>query len=520
MTDNMDEFDQDQFDAGEEPRSGQRSQSVKQSLIEAWRSKPLFKLLVIMGVVAFAMAGALGAFSGPEQTETARLGRTPDLQEAPGGKSSPFFIEQNKQANEQRVQQALAQGGSAIPTPVGTNVDLSELTEKTKKDPLLEFRAETERLRQELRAEQKQSSQQVQILQQQMKQKAVAEDDTLARAMQKQMQELMQSWQPRKMTTVAGAKTPAEEEAAKAGGAIGQSAQLASLGQAPMGLNKTETKPVKALIPAGAVNYAQLLTEANSDVPGPILAQILSGPLAGGRAIGRFQVMGDYLVMSFNTISYKGKDYAINALALDPDTTLGGMATEVDHRYFSRLVLPAAGAFMQAFGTALSDGGSTTTVSGDTVIVSQAEKGYKDALYEGLGQVGQTMSEFFRSEANKIKTLVRVGVGTPMGLFFLQSVQEPSREGSSATQTAGGTPSLQELLAQQGYLQQQKAIPGMGVSSDATYPSVTSAYGATTYSPYPTSLYPSGQTGFSPGTQLLSPGTSYNTGNTTIYRTR
>jgi len=411
--------------------------------VEAWRNKPVFKLLIIMSVVAFAMAGALGAFSSAPEQEAAKLAKTPNIKEVPGGKASPFFIEQNKQANEQRVNQALAQGGSAIPTPVGNDVDLSELTEKTKKDPLLEFRAETERLKQEMRAQQQQNTQQVQVLQQQMKQKPVQEDETLARAMQKQMQDLMHGWVPGRMATVNGVATKEETQASAATSANGM--QLASVEQQGTVQNSTQKKPAKTTIPAGTVNYAQLLTEANSDVPGPILAQILSGPLAGGRAIGQFQVMNDYLVLTFSRVSFKGKDYSVNALALDPDTTLGGMATEVDHRYMTRLLLPAAASFMSAFGDAMSDGSSQTTVSGDTVIVSEASKGSKDALYEGFGQMGNTMAEFMRSEANNTKVLVRVAVGTPMGLFFTQPVIEPGTGSSSDDKST--TEKLQELLA-------------------------------------------------------------------------
>src|SRR6202021_599971 len=112
----------------------------------------------------------------------------------------------------------------------------------------------------------------------------------------------------------------------------------------------------KTIVPAGTVSYAQLLTEANSDVPGPILAQIMSGPLAGARAGGEFKTLDDYLVLHFALVNFKGKDYQIDAIALDPDTTLGGMATDVDQRYFTRVILPAAAGFMQGLGSALAQG--------------------------------------------------------------------------------------------------------------------------------------------------------------------
>jgi intracellular multiplication protein IcmE len=260
----------------------------------------------------------------------------------------------------------------------------------------------------------------MQLMQEQMRQGrgGAQDDDSLAKAMQKQMQQLMESWAPRHAKFVTGTAPADKAEAQTAAQQEEQAAQA----------RQTQTPPPKTLVAAGTVNYVQLLTEANSDVPGPILAQILSGPLSGGRAIGRFQVMGDYLVMTFNTVSLKGKDYPINAMALDPDTTLGGMATEVDHRYLSRVLLPAAGAFVSAFGKALAETDTETTVSDGTVVSEQAKKGTKEAIYSGIGEMGETVADFLRDEAKKTKTLVRVAVGTPMGLFFLNTVKEESRQ--------------------------------------------------------------------------------------------
>lgn len=422
MTNNTDEFDQDQFDDGDFQNAGTGSTSQKQGFFEALQSKPLFKLLAIMAGVGVALALALGVFSEEKAPPVSSLTKTPSIQEAPGGASSPFFLEQNKQANEQRAAEALNRGGSAIPTPSGH--DMTDLMEKNKKDPLVEFREETERLKRELRNEQQQNNQKLQAMEQRMVQggrQQQAEDTSLAQAMQRQMSQLMDSWTPRGGKVVNGFAKPETEEdvAAKFQAQQEFMAQQASA-QQPTKQAAQDT----ILVPSGSVNYAQLLMEANSDIPGPILAQILSGPLAGGRAIGRFDVKNDYLVMTFSLVSLKGKEYAINALALDPDTTLGGMATEVDHRYFSRVLLPAAGAFISAFGSALAETDVSTSVSDGAVLQDQAKKGTEEALYSGLGKAGDKISDFFDDQANRIKTLVRVAVGTPMGLFFLSPVMK------------------------------------------------------------------------------------------------
>jgi len=200
------------------------------------------------------------------------------------------------------------------------------------------------------------------------------------------------------------------------------------------------TEPAKIVVNAGTVSYAQLLTEANSDVPGPILAQIVSGPLAGARAVGAFQVADGYekyLVLKFTLADRKGTDYRISAIALDPDTTLGGMATEVDERYFARVVLPAAAGFLQGLGQAMGQGNSSTQTNGITTLSTTAGNGFKQGMYNGLGDAAQTAGQFFQNQANQTKPLVRVAAGTPMGLFFIAPVTEPSAQGTQPQQQQG-----------------------------------------------------------------------------------
>ena len=44
----------------------------------------------------------------------------------------------------------------------------------------------------------------------------------------------------------------------------------------------------------------------------------------------------------------------------------------------------------------------------------------------GMGDAAQTMGQFFQNQANMTKALVRVAAGTPIGLFFVAPVREPT----------------------------------------------------------------------------------------------
>ena len=407
MTNNLEDFDQPGMESGgglPPPRSGFRA-----NLSEAWRTRPLFKLFVLMTLAGALIAVSITLFSGSPPLEASRVIRPPKgLTQPPGGPSSPYFIEQTNEATKNREQAAINSGGSALPTPIGSPVNLDETgADKKPKDPLVELRAETEHLKQQLA--------QVQQQQQQAK-PAEPFDDSLARAMQQEMEKLMAGWEPKGVKDVVVTSKEDAEKDKKSAAATDANAASAA--------NAAMTQP-KIIVPAGTVSYAQLLTEANSDVKGPILAQIVSGPLAGARAIGEFKVTSDpYLVMKFSLADLKGKDYQIDALALDPNTTLGGMATEVDERWVSRVLLPAAAGFMQGFGAALGQGSSSVVENGTTTIVQQSGKGITQGAFQGVAQAGQTLGQFFQNQANNIQPLVRVEAGTPMGLFFITSVTD------------------------------------------------------------------------------------------------
>lgn len=180
------------------------------------------------------------------------------------------------------------------------------------------------------------------------------------------------------------------------------------------------------LLPAGTIEYGQTLVEANSDVPGPVLAQVASGPLKGARLIGQFRVEGDkYLAITFSTAVVDGQAISIDAIALDPGTTLPGMATEIDNRYLKRVILPAAAAFVEGWTQAVADSGATTvTVSGDTVIEEQNERTNTQEVNAGIAEAGSEIGDILSDIADDTEVMVKVAAGTPMGILFLSPVVE------------------------------------------------------------------------------------------------
>ena len=416
-----DDFDAPPHDAEEEHEQPKEKGGIRKNIAAAWQASPVFKIfLLLVGGGAIASA-ALGVFSADKPKDVpSRVNGGSNISATPGGEAPPAFQEAVTQASQQRAQSAQQQGGSAMPTPMGDTTQMTNLEpgQQASDDPLAEFRAPQQQppKPEGVPQQQQPQQQQAQPQQQPARPPVPAEpplDQGLASAMQQQMQQIVKGWDP------AAARIISVTKVADTAGGTGQG----GAGQGGQGQQQAFDRG-KTLVPAGTINYAQMAIEANSDVPGPIMAQVLSGPFSGGKAIGRFESTEDYLIIRFSNINFKGKDYPVSVLALNPDTTLGAVASETDKRYLSRVIVPAAAQFVSGFSRAFTQDNYNTFVQDGIVISQRTNAGVREGLAQGGQEAGDRVSQIINNEASKIKPLVRVAVGTPIGLFFTSSVFE------------------------------------------------------------------------------------------------
>lgn len=75
----------------------------------------------------------------------------------------------------------------------------------------------------------------------------------------------------------------------------------------------------------------------------PVLARINTGKHAGIvlKASDGAKLTGEGVVIHFTEMAYKGINYKVDAYALQEDSLLANVASDVNHRYMSRIVLPA-----------------------------------------------------------------------------------------------------------------------------------------------------------------------------------
>ena len=76
------------------------------------------------------------------------------------------------------------------------------------------------------------------------------------------------------------------------------------------------------VVRAGSLYYAVLDTSIDSDVTQPVLATIVSGPLAGSKIMGRFKRSEDKLALAFDRIQIQDvkNTTTINLFAVDVNT--------------------------------------------------------------------------------------------------------------------------------------------------------------------------------------------------------
>jgi intracellular multiplication protein IcmE len=404
-------------DFNETPGAPRYSKPAGGGALKAISSRPIFKLVALLTVVGGLAYAANSFYSRASKVEQSVLPTTvADVAAVPvtDTEVTPEYQRAVREQSQQRIAEAQGELSSAVPTPMQSQVMPPTMGtvegEAVEPDLLKAFETSVQGRMTDAPSPVPQPSAPP------ISPEAVA---ALAATIRGQLEQVSRDWSPGPMNYLqtSAAEKYATVTPASAGAGAGAAAATSS----------ASSKAAKLYVPLGAVHYGHMIMEANSDVPGPIMAEILSGPFAGGRLIGAFETQRNFLIIRFTKLSFRRLEIAVDILAVDPNTTLGAVVTEVDPRYFTRVILPAAGEFIRAFGETLSKDTSTVTVSGSgaTSITTstQAKPTTEDALYDGLEASADRVGQFLDDEASNTKRLVRVAVGTPMGLLFLKAVR-------------------------------------------------------------------------------------------------
>lgn len=398
----------------------------------------------LVGAVIITLIGGFMLFGGKKQQQSFSIvGRAPPMKgTAPGTEQvSQTYAKAVEEENKHRVEQAIKEGKSALPVPISTPKGVITQGENAQptEDPLERWRRiQDERTRRE-------QEQRTGLQQRDPNAQAIKD---MAQAMSTQMQSILAGIKPVKLqnhnvtTTnklkemIKDWKKEQKEALDELLGVTGTNGNGTGpgMGGGPNGQSPGPLQtPVEILIPAGSIGYAQLVTGANSDYEQPVLGVIVGGPLAGDRIIGKFDhdKEDDFIVLTFKKVIIDGISHDINALAVDPTTDYSNLATDVDHHYFKRVVIPGAVAFVQALAEGIAEPGQTTSQSTTSTVVTTPKLKPAQYFWKGLGKSTDKVADTIDKMNKNVDTTVVVAPGTPIGLIFIDPVTDQASGGTA-----------------------------------------------------------------------------------------
>ena len=182
------------------------------------------------------------------------------------------------------------------------------------------------------------------------------------------------------------------------------------------------------LVPGGRGIFAHPILALNSDQTSPVVMQADSGPIAGDRMIGNFERQDTRLVIRINSIVHQGQTISRDGVVVAPDTMEASVATGVDEHYMSRVILPAAAAFVQGLGQAIATTSNSVQVLSPLGGATTATNlNLRQQLGVGAGVAGAQVGSFLNQAAPKGPT-VTLDANVGVGVMFLTDVKLPASQ--------------------------------------------------------------------------------------------
>ena len=168
--------------------------------------------------------------------------------------------------------------------------------------------------------------------------------------------------------------------------------------------------------------YAKLDIGISSDVTQPVVATVTSGPLAGAKLIGSYELTNSKIKITFTSINSNGPTSSISAIGLDGDTASAAIEGNNDYHITERYGLTFLTEFMSGLGSAITTNASTTTTTTDgstTTTSSGNDYSWDEYMLSGLGAAGTALSDNLSDLQSDIPTIsVTVPSGKLLGVLL------------------------------------------------------------------------------------------------------
>ncbi|MCD6045238.1 MAG: IcmE (DotG) [Gammaproteobacteria bacterium] len=395
-------------------------------------------LAILIGIIRLARA------PGQQVEASASLANAPTQKTVPGlNKTSPEYTQLQQQLNQQRIQTAEKTGGSAIPT-----LSYQDNTDTPTQLPVPDTGAPDPNINKtvvdpQIAALQAQVAAQNQQIQQATAVQVQQATTDKSAAMRTQAQQLLQAWG---QSPTQSYQVGANED------------QFAAAGTTPGGATSaTQGNAAPVLIKAGDIQFAVLNTEINSDEPGPVMATVVLGPYKGAKLLGELSNTknlpgsngAEAVVVRFTIMSFAGleRSLPISAVAIDPNTARTALASDVDHHYLMRYGSLFASSFLQGYGNAALQAGSSVTQNEDGgTFTTYPDADPRREVASGFGTLGQNWGQQLGETFNRQNTIT-VNAGIGLGILFLTDVTANSGTPSTGIVQALATKNVQDQIA-------------------------------------------------------------------------
>jgi intracellular multiplication protein IcmE len=158
----------------------------------------------------------------------------------------------------------------------------------------------------------------------------------------------------------------------------------------------------------------------------PVLGKIGTGTYAGAvlKASDGAKLTGEGVVIHFTEMAYKGINYKVDAYALQEDSLLANVATDVNHRYMSRIVLPALLSGIGGIGELYSQANTQLVSNGfnSQVVRPSLPDGAAVAGSIAGGAAGQAAKVLTEDAQRVPATQVTVTKGQVVAIQFMRGV--------------------------------------------------------------------------------------------------